>query len=145
MFHDDVLVTLIDDRGNDGQLFLVELIDYCARKIMTLNTMEKKPYKQKTIQELSKETEEEGLLAQKEEIEFKSCMAALSIFRYITNSASKLPPSLISRITETHDFLLNLVYLVDHAPWLRKSEDKKKTYKYINGVWMPIPREEYFK
>ncbi|KAL0487264.1 hypothetical protein AKO1_001108, partial [Acrasis kona] len=145
LYHQDTLTNLAQDKGNEGQICIVELVDYCARKITSLNIQDPPEYTSKTTSSIASQSPESTFLEQVAEIEFNCQMAALTIIRHIINVASKLSPSIVSRITDTHDFMIMLVYLLEKAPWTRKSPDGKSIYKFINRKWTQVPRTQNAK
>ena len=54
-------------------------------------------------EELAKRTPQEDLAQHLTEIEFKVCISACTLARYLTEHADALPLNVVSRITDTHD------------------------------------------
>jgi len=56
---------------------------------------------------------------QADEVSFSCAMAALTIFRYLTDHAEVLHVSVASRMARHHDFVGMLVEVMEQAPWTR--------------------------
>lgn len=106
---------------------MIEMIDYCSRKLTRLNggynfrAIEPRPTvgqdgNDKTpsqhAEELSSRTPKEELAQYLTEIEFKVCISAVSLTRFIVEHADALPLSAVSRITDTHGMLILIIPLI---------------------------------
>lgn len=139
----------------------IELVDYCARKLTRLNggydfrsiepvsklnetTGEKKSIKERA-NEMASRTPKEELTNYLTEIEFKSCIAAVAMCRFICEHADALPLNVISRITDTHDMLILLIPLIENPPWTRRDADTGKWEKLIDQKWEVVPPIDLLK
>ena len=70
---------------------------------------------------LADRNSKDELAQQLTEIEFKICISAVTIARYITEHADAVPLNVVSRITDTHDFLILILPLIENPPWTRRT------------------------
>jgi zinc finger MYND domain-containing protein 10 len=132
----------------------MDLVDYCARKLVRLNggydfrsiepasgvnddTGEKKSAKE-IAAELESRTPQDELAQHLTEIEFKCCIAAVSVCRMLCEHADSLPLSVVSRMTDTHDLLVLLIPLIENPPWTRRLPDTGKWQKLIDQKWADV-------
>jgi hypothetical protein len=125
----------------------IEVVDYVARKLTRVNSAnaagagadfrtlnpcvsgssassstssEQTP---KTAQELAdkiaKTKPADELAQQFVEIEFRICISACFLIRFICEHIDVLPISVHSRITDTHDILVLVIPLIENPPWTR--------------------------
>ena len=100
-------------------------------------------YKKRSTEEIAQLTDRDVFEDQRSEIQLNCCMHALTILRYITDNMSFVSPSVVSRVLDTHDSVISLVYLVEKAPW--KKRNKSAIYKYINSRWVEVNHEDSLK
>ena len=100
---------------------LLEVVDYCMRKITWLVSRPRPSTKAKTTKDVIREVESDQgqLRMQADEVSFSCAMAALTIFRYLTDHAEVLHVSVASRMARHHDFVGVLVEVMEQAPWTR--------------------------
>lgn len=139
-----------------SQSINLELIDYCARRLIDLNTKFqsiKDPEDDEQSIKQSSNTSKEELINQSisqfsESIRYQSSVCAVSIMRYLTDRMSHLSISLIERMMNDKDVLSLVVPLIVDSPFKRrvmrtinttnKQTNKSKQYvteKYIDGAW----------
>ena len=126
----------------------VEVIDYCARKLVRLNggydfrAIEPADRSDKGVKEvaddLAKRTPKEELAQHLTEIEFRVCIAAVSVGRMLCEHADALPLSAVSRITDTHDLLVLFIPLIENPPWTRRLPDTGKWQKLVEQKWTDV-------
>lgn len=122
LYHEATLVNLFEIIFYHKHSFescgekMIEMVDYCARKLTRLNggydfrCLEPisnggtEGVKQ-LAQALANRTPSEELAQYLTEIEFRVCISACTLSRFICENADALPLSVASRITDTHDFL----------------------------------------
>ena len=137
---------------------ILEIVDYCAKKLARLNGgynfraheplhtavgrggMDAK----ELAVALEMRTPQEELSQYLTEIEFRVCISAVSIARLITEHADALPLSISSRITDTHDFLVLTVPLIENPPWTRRL-DNGTWQKLIEQKWTIVPPIDLLK
>jgi hypothetical protein len=97
--------------------FWIEIVDYCARKLTRLNggydfrslepisNLGSSDGVKSFAQSLENRTPTEELAQYLTEIEFRVCISACALARFICEHADALPLSVATRITDTHDFL----------------------------------------
>merc|ERR1711988_1538150 len=119
-----------------GEAGLVELVDWCTRKVMYLNSMTREeieePHRKNTAKEYAQEMGP-NLLAQKRELEFQICMTGLSILRFLSEHMTKLDLGVMSRVINPNDIPMQLVPLLDVTPWTYRGPDGAKTFH--EGKW----------
>ena len=86
---------------------------------------------------LEAQTPQEELAKYLTEIEFKICISACSIARFLCEHAEAMPLSVVSRITDTHDWLILLVPLIENPPWTRRL-DTGKWQKLVDHKWTNV-------
>eukprot|EP00898_Chlorokybus_atmophyticus_P008829 jgi/Chlat1/8948/Chrsp94S08253 len=141
--------------GDDA---LLELVDYCQRKLLYLNTVAADDAKAKGIccdpsevsaEELMKQTAQQEMQEKAQHIRFGVAMCSLSILRYLTDYASELPLCVMARLVSTHDVVLSLVPLLDSRPWMRRrvrTSDSSTVFEaYGDHGWVTVPPEERLK
>ena len=133
-----------------GEDALVELVDYCHRKIAYL-VAEAPEYvertgKQRSAEELLGTSPEEDLQEKEDEIRFNTALCALSVLRYITDYAPGAHPGAVTRMVSTNDVVMALIPLVDSPPWVRRrrvaGQKKRVLEKFVEGKWQAIQGDE---
>lgn len=116
----------------------LELVDYCARKLSRLNG----GYDFRNVDSVAKgfagasadsakdfalalesRTPLEELSQHFTEIEFRVCISACSVARFLCEHADVVPLSVLSRITDAHDLLMLFVPLIENPPWSRRLDN----------------------
>jgi hypothetical protein len=159
LYHEATLINLLEvilyhkHVCESGGEKLLELIDYIARKLTRLssgydfrdhspkasyNAESNESNAKQFAEELEKRTPQEDLAKQLTEIEFKVCISAVSLCRFICEHADAIPLSVVSRITDTHDMLVLLVPLIENPPWTRRNESSGKWQKLIEQEWKDV-------
>lgn len=122
-FHEHVVESLSDD-------LLLELVDYCMRKLSWLVGLPRERITEGTIfhktgselvQMVQAQSPREELERQRMEIEFRVAVQTVTILRYVAERLQALPLSVVSRLLDKHDALLTLVALVENPPWTHKA------------------------
>ena len=120
---------------------LVELIDYCYRKFVAMTNkgeeitrLQQETPKLKDPKEYLKQTQEDELIKQRDEIEFSCTMIALSLIRFITDHLQDLSVPVVHQLMENNDLPCVLVPLLELKPWLRKNP-KGETEKWEDQKW----------
>lgn len=143
-YHEAVLINLLEVVffNKDAVLAcgesLLDLVDYCFRKMSYLNSIEDGKTSVLTAQELMNMSSEERWLESKKEMEFGIAISSLSVFRYITDQITHVPLSVMSRILFFHEMTCSCVYLIEKAPWLKRGTDQKVS-RFENGTWSLVP------
>lgn len=127
LYHDRVIRDLSDSSQNgkhstDKADALIELVDYCYRKLTLLNIGTFKSFQEEPKPSSSKalnSTTEEEVTRHKLEMEFNTSMSSLTILRFITDHTEVIPLSITVRLLQTHDVVLSLVPLIASPPWQR--------------------------
>jgi zinc finger MYND domain-containing protein 10 len=159
LYHEATLVNLLEvflyyrhacEAGGEKML---ELVDYVGRKLARLNNTGAEFRQQDqedndvgTTAESAKAFAErlqarspaEELQRHFREIEFRVCISAVSISRFISEHADAMPLSVVSRITDTHDFLLLFIPLIENPPWTRRLSSSGKWQKLIDHKWNEV-------
>jgi hypothetical protein len=138
---------------------MIELADYIARKLARLNDPSYN-FRECDISTLSptgaSATPEDASAAAKQlaanlesrkpaeelqqhwtEIEFRTSIACVGLARFLSEHAEVLPLSTVSRITDTHDYLMMIIPLIENPPWTRRL-DNGKWQKLIDQKWQYV-------
>jgi len=138
-----------------GEDTLMELVDYCARKIIWLNQRKKPSETALTAKEMMKVSENTQLHLEEqlEEVQFSCAMVALTIIRYLAEHMESLHVSVVQRLVNHHDFVGLLIPLLDKKPWYKKTiikvevpqddgttkkKKKIKHQKFSDNQWGPV-------
>jgi zinc finger MYND domain-containing protein 10 len=122
---------------------LLELVDYVARKLTRLNggydfrgmdTFANDISSIKNASSTAKEfaTTLESATPLQEihnhftTLEFRICISATAVGRFLCEHADNLPLSVVSRICDTHDYLLLFLPLIENPPWTRRLKSGKQ-------------------
>ena len=149
--------------SQSGEKFL-ELVDYCARKLTRLQSgydfrsrtpqgssgssgvnnnnddddISTSERAKKVAEAMASRTPQEELTEYLTDIEYKICISSTTISRFICENADVLPLSVISRITDIHDYLILIIPLIENPPWTRKNSKTNKWEKLIDYKWEPV-------
>merc|ERR1712166_513907 len=154
MYHEAVLCNLLECSMFSlsaceaiGDVGVVELVDYCTRKCTYLNSMNtaliQEPHKKMCTEELKELVHEQGtdLTTKRHTVEFSCCMTALSILRFITDHMTNLEMSIMSRLINPCDVPMQLVPLLQNAPWdYRTPEGVIK--RFIDNKWEEVTSDD---
>ncbi|KAJ3043064.1 Zinc finger MYND domain-containing protein 10 [Rhizophlyctis rosea] len=148
LYHEATLVNLLEialfnkDACIAAGDAVLDLIDYCARKLTLLNAWEDVNFEEtKTAKDLLNVDESQHLDRNKIELDFSIAINTLSIFRYLTDYITELPLSAMTRIINFHDMICSCVYLIERAPWLKRKANKQFA-RFEDGTWTEVPRDE---
>jgi len=125
---------------------LLELVDYCYRKLIKLQNWAEKEggYKEQDAAELAKLSPEEELDRQYKQIEFSVQIICISLLRFISDHINDLSLSVARQLLDENDVLMVLVALMESKPWIAKSK-KGQRMKFENNKWDVIPPSEFNK
>lgn len=157
LYHEATLINLLEvlfyhkHVCESGGEKMIEVVDYLGRKLVKLNSMaedfrEKNLFKEREYDGLSakefaakleSKSPKEELLDHLMEIEFRVCISAVSVARFVCEHADVLSLSTISRITDTHDFLILIIPLIENPPWTRRTQNGK-WQKLIEFKWKEV-------
>ena len=149
LYHEATLCNLLElvmyhssaVEGDSTSEAMVELGDYCARKVNLLISGAFKSVqtpvgtKEESRAAMSRTTED-TLKQQALDIGFSCAVCSISILRFLTDHINHLPLGVVSRILHTHDILLAMVPLVESPPWTRKNG--KKLEKFSDQRWIEV-------
>ena len=91
-----------------------------------------------TPKRLKNRDPKDDLAQQLTEIEFKICISACTIARYLSEHADAMPLNVVSRITDTHDFLILILPLIENPPGhVGQRLESGKSYKTLSGQKLP--------
>lgn len=158
LYHEATLVNLFEvffyykhvvEAAGDKML---DMVDYISRKLTRLNSANEKFRQLELTKEMSardpdaakafaenleKRTPKEELQQHWLEIEYRICVTSVSLARFVSEQAEVLPLGVISRISDTHDFLLLIIPLIENPPWTRRL-DNGKWQKLIDLKWSVV-------
>ncbi|GMH44294.1 hypothetical protein BSKO_12228 [Bryopsis sp. KO-2023] len=152
IYHEVTLANLLEVCLFDNQVFrdleddyLLELCDWCHRKLAYLNSdvHKRNQAKEKDLKQLLKISGEEELERNCRDVDFATAISAVTILRYLCENITTLPMCVISRLLCSHDTVMALLALIENPPWVRIR--KSKTEKFINNVWAPVEAFDRFK
>eukprot|EP01083_Nonionella_stella_P273011 926092_1 len=136
MFHSE----MIESAGES----LLELVDYCYRKVTMLNTESFDKFADKLDpKKVSDEELEHTLTRQHDTIAMSVCAASIVIFRFLTDQIQLLPLGVLTRILNTNDMVLALIPLLTERQFTRRSE--KGSEKFAEKKWEIVKPEDYLK
>ncbi|KNC55928.1 zinc finger MYND domain-containing protein 10 [Thecamonas trahens ATCC 50062] len=128
---------------------LIELADWCMRKLAWLNSAEASNHGPEvpvtSADELLAEDPWATLAKQAAKVQFDVAVISVTLLRYLSQYVTDLPVALSSRLMRVHDAPLSLVPLIHSPPWVtsapvktKKGKTKIKLHKYIDGSWRPL-------
>ena len=127
---------------------MVELIDYCYRKLIYLNT-EARDYAESTnldkdlsVKDVMETTPEQELRKKVKEIVFSCSMCSLAVLRYMTDYLGSMDPGVMARLLDTHDVCMSLIPLVEDPPWQRVSNKSRQIETYEDNTWKTLKGDE---
>ncbi|KAI9141546.1 zinc finger MYND domain-containing protein 10-like protein [Paraphysoderma sedebokerense] len=148
LYHEATIVNLLEIvlYNKDALLSagdtLLDLVDYCTRKIATLCAWEE-PEEEDTAEDVKgkvdkmlRMSEIEQLQTQKRELDFVVSMTSLSLLRYMTDHITELPLSTMTRILNTNDLPVSLIHCMDKKPWQKKTQTGWKRFE--NSKWVDV-------
>jgi len=124
---------------------LVELVDYCVRKVRILVDW---THEDGEAGEEEEESEEVRMRRQMRQLDFSSAACCLVVLRYVTDRLADLPLALVNRLIHTHDLLLTVIPLLQSKPFTRQRTQHTKatkptksqlvTEKYVDQQWTAV-------
>ncbi|TMW59277.1 hypothetical protein Poli38472_004346 [Pythium oligandrum] len=144
-YHEHVVETLDDD-------LLLEMVDYCMRKITWLISLPRDAIATNTafhktgeeaIQMIQTQNSREELARQQMETEFRVAVQSVTILRYTAERLHVLPLSVVSRLLDKHDALLSLVVLVENPPWTHKELVKDEKTNETQVRWKKFAQQKW--
>eukprot|EP01045_Picozoa_sp_COSAG04_P029083 COSAG04_NODE_4684_length_1949_cov_1.487027_2_plen_282_part_01 len=129
LYHECTIAALLEavlyhkgacEAGDDT---LIELVDYCARKLTWLASQPKREAKVRSAKQMVADAEDtqKNLSEQLEEINFQCAVIAMTMLRYMTDHMEACHVSVTQRLVKHWDFVAMLVPLLDTQPWNRTS------------------------
>jgi predicted Zn-ribbon and HTH transcriptional regulator len=155
MYHEAVLCNLLECAlfslsacESVGDVGIVELVDYCTRKCTFLNSMSSElvhaPHQKlspNALKELCETDTGPDLEMKRQAIEFSCSMTSLSILRFITDHMNNLEMSVMSRLINPHDIPMQLVPLLQNAPWDYRTEEGE-IKRFIDNKWEVVDADD---
>eukprot|EP00752_Nemacystus_decipiens_P013472 g11931.t1 len=155
LYHEATLTNLLKIALFHGHIceqagdLLIELADYCARKMTMLISGRASSKPRRTIsgnaREVAKDIEEriakqspaQEVQDYQQETEFRVCVTAMALLRFLCEHLHRLPLGVMTRVLDTHDVLLGLVILVENPPWTRRTEEGT-WQKFVDFEWKTV-------
>lgn len=145
-FHQDACEAAGDDA-------LLELADYCNRKLVYLNTAAKDDAEalgmERSAKELVDQKPADEFAHKERDIRFGAACCALTVLRYLTDYINQVPLCVMARLLDTHDTQMLLVPLLEARPWMRRRKvsgagagGKPITEVFADGRWTEQARED---
>lgn len=155
LYHEAILVNFFEiilfhkHVCENGGEKLIELVDYVARKLTKLNSgydfrahefsaLDKSLSAKDYAKAIESRNPVDEIQQHFYDIEFKVCVSSVAIARLLSEHADVLPLSCVSRITDTHDYLILLLPLIENPPWTRRIKSTGKWQKLINQSWQDV-------
>eukprot|EP01035_Chromulina_nebulosa_P025042 gene25042-32644_t len=154
LYHEATVVNLLEvflyhkHMCESGGEKILELVDYVAKKIARLNGScssfrdkvgnDKKQSAKEFAANLEAKTPVEELTEHFDDIDFRVCVSAVSIARFLCENAD------VSRITDTHDMLILFIPLIENPPWTRRT-GAGKWEKLVDQNWKEVPPIDLLK
>lgn len=160
LYHQATLVNLLEvllyhkHVCEAGGEMMIELVDYVARKLGRLNggynfsvhdpaDMLKggsggdvSASSAAFNDAVGKRTPAEELTAHLTQIEFRACISAVSLGRLLCENVDSMPLSVATRISDTHDYLILMLPVIENPPWTRRKNGKWQ--KLIDFKWEEV-------
>mmetsp|Transcript_23940 Transcript_23940/g.39924 ORF Transcript_23940/g.39924 Transcript_23940/m.39924 type:complete len:490 (-) Transcript_23940:232-1701(-) len=164
LYHEATLVNLLEvflyhrhfcEAGGEKML---DLVDYVGRKLARLNNISA-DFRQHDLnaqqdptagieisaenakqyaEALQSRTPMDELKNHNMDIDFRVCITAVSIARFLSEYADAMPLSVVSRISDTHDFLVLFIPLIENPPWTRRLSSTGKWQKLVDHKWQEV-------
>jgi hypothetical protein len=143
---------------------LVELVDYCARKVAVLNSgrlqreLESSPGAvmipdsgraagrrdpKQLAEELTRLTPRDELTAQAAQLQFQVAVTAVGVLRFLCGHVESLPLAVLHRLLDTHDVLMGVIPLIENPPWARRREGRWE--KLVDLKWARVEPAELLR
>jgi predicted Zn-ribbon and HTH transcriptional regulator len=127
---------------------MLDLVDYCARKVTFLNTWEDDDDEDdESINDINKfmeRSEAEQMEKTVKKQNYAISINALSILRYMTDYITDLPLSVMTRLLNTKDMITALSYLIESVPWVRRTPSNK-ILRWEGSNWKEISKNDISK
>jgi hypothetical protein len=129
---------------------LIEVIDFCMRKLLYLTSMGKAEVVEKhatateTCEALEHQTSRQELERHHRNINFSVGLSAVSMLRFLCEHAPKMPVSVLTRIMDTHDVIVQTVPLIEYPPWTFRTDDGKWK-KFTDNKWQVVEAQDLLK
>jgi len=134
-----------------GDVGIVELVDYCTRKCTYLNSMSSElvnePHRKldpDALKNIANHDPAEELASKRNAVEFSTCMTALSVLRFITDHMSNLEMSVMQRLINPNDVPMQLVPLLQNAPWDFRTESNT-VERFIDNKWEEVSDDDVLR
>ena len=146
-FHQDACEAAGDDA-------LLELTDYCHRKLVYLNAKAAADAEalaasqDRSADEMLKLRPHQEFEDKARDVRFGTACCALTVLRYLTDYVNQTPLCVMARMLDTHDTQMLLVPLLEERPWVRRRKNPSGSggrpivEVFSDGRWTEQPRED---
>ena len=146
-FHQDACEAAGDDA-------LLELTDYCQRKLVYLNAKAAADAEalaasqDRSADEMLKLRPHQEFEDKARDVRFGTACCALTVLRYLTDYVNQTPLCVMARMLDTHDTQMLLVPLLEERPWVRRRKNPSSSggrpivEVFSDGRWTEQPRED---
>ena len=146
-FHQDACEAAGDDA-------LLELTDYCHRKLVYLNAKAAADAEalaasqDRSADEMLKLRPHQEFEDKARDVRFGTACCALTVLRYLTDYVNQTPLASWARMLDTHDTQMLLVPLLEERPWVRRRKNPSSSggrpivEVFSDGRWTEQPRED---
>uniref|UniRef100_A0A7R9Z7P6 Uncharacterized protein n=1 Tax=Chlamydomonas euryale TaxID=1486919 RepID=A0A7R9Z7P6_9CHLO len=131
--------------------YLLELADWCYRKLQYLHSKEALAYAEGSSQDANIESMMgtsplQDLETRSAELGFAAAMGSLAVLRYLTSAMGSAPMGLLSRLVSTNDTLMALLPLLDRPPWVRRRKGRTERFQVVGGMrWLAVDAADRLK
>eukprot|EP00879_Flechtneria_rotunda_P023002 GHRR01024313.1.p1 GENE.GHRR01024313.1~~GHRR01024313.1.p1 ORF type:complete len:665 (+),score=279.07 GHRR01024313.1:673-2667(+) len=132
LYHGHACEAISDDE-------LLELADWCMRKLAYLNTEAHNHANlpERSVQDTLGLSPVQELEEKRAETDFTAALCGLTILRYLTDHITRLPLGVTNRLLGAHDAVMALLPLVEAPPWVRQRK-RGKVEKFISSRWQEV-------
>jgi hypothetical protein len=136
LYHEATVANLVEvlmfhkDTIEESQDHVIELIDFCYRKLVWLANLGDSGPKDFEGKEIMTQSRDEELKKQFVEIQFSVAIICISIIRFISDNMSTLDVPIVHQMMEVNDIPCILIPIMESKPWIRKnSRGEREVYE----------------
>uniref|UniRef100_A0A7S2RRX2 Uncharacterized protein n=1 Tax=Mucochytrium quahogii TaxID=96639 RepID=A0A7S2RRX2_9STRA len=121
---------------------LIELVDYCCRRVRWLCEMSiREGDGEQHGKSLSGDDNYDDFNRQLDQLALRCAIASVSILRFLCEHIKELPLGVMTRMIDTHDVPCLIIPLIENPPWTRRKDDGIWE-KLVDHKWAPVPPQD---